>query len=171
MNPMPAGGHRTIELSDQIALQRRTWAAQRIGWGAMALILLLAAIGVFGGGPLSSATARLADGAAVIEYDRFIRRSAPSEIRITAAPATAASGTLEIEVGRGFPRAFSIEKILPEPIRSTATQEGTRFSFETVPGSPAEVTLSVKATGLGFERPAVRVGDAGRLELALFVYP
>ena len=51
-----------LEVGQDLDFQRREWAVQRVGWGAMALVILAALLGLFGSsGPLSRAATNAAD--------------------------------------------------------------------------------------------------------------
>jgi hypothetical protein len=45
-----------FQIDEDLNFQRREWKIQRAGWVTMALVIIAALLGVFGAGPLSSAT-------------------------------------------------------------------------------------------------------------------
>lgn len=76
-----------LEVDQDLAFERKSWAAQRIGWGVMTLAIVAALAGLLGSGPASRTRAETPDGAIAVEYDRFVRANAPTD--------------LDVSVGRG----------------------------------------------------------------------
>lgn len=63
-------------LEGEEAGQRTTaieWRFQQLGWAVMALIVVLALLGVFSTGPLSWSSTTAADGTVEVQYQRFVR--------------------------------------------------------------------------------------------------
>src|SRR4051794_5531463 len=92
-NPTPGNGRhqpgeapRPIEVDEDMAWQRRTWAIQRIGWFAMVILVLTALTGVFGYGALSWQQASDPAGPVRIEYERFQRQGSEFTLRVDIAP-------------------------------------------------------------------------------------
>jgi hypothetical protein len=73
-----------LEISQDLAFQRKTWKAERIAWGCIGLIAMSALAGLFGNGPLSRATVGRTEKGFWIEYDRFVRYESPTMLRIHA---------------------------------------------------------------------------------------
>ena len=78
------GGNPELEFEQDLSFQRREWSIQRAGWLVMATIVIAGLIGLFGAGPLSSANAEA--GPLQLQYSRFERRHAPSELDRVAKP-------------------------------------------------------------------------------------
>lgn len=62
-----------LETSQDIDLQSRAWAVQRVGWGVIALTVLAALLGLFGPGLFNNATAGSKEAPLWLEYKRFGR--------------------------------------------------------------------------------------------------
>src|SRR5690606_40519760 len=60
-------------ISSSEASQRFEWRVERIAWVLAALLFALALLGVFGGGPLSRASAGSSDQTVQVDYERFVR--------------------------------------------------------------------------------------------------
>jgi hypothetical protein len=127
-----SGSH---ELDRHLPFQRREWRAQQIGW---------LALGLFGGGPLSSARAATADGGLAVEYQRFVRAGAAQRLRFEIA--TPGAGPVELRLSRGYLDAVRVEHVLPSPASTSATPEWTTFVF--APGTRT-VTVDGEATEAG----------------------
>lgn len=51
-----------VQVSEDLDFQRKEWRVQRIAWTCMAVLILAAALGAAGSGPLSSRTAKARGG-------------------------------------------------------------------------------------------------------------
>lgn len=97
-------GDPTLAYSE--AAQRRGWAAQRVAWGVMATVLVLAVLGVFGSGPL--ATGRAGAGETLeVEYPRFARHGAETELTVDV---RGAALPLTVALGRDFVDGVQLER-------------------------------------------------------------
>jgi hypothetical protein len=106
------------EIDEDLDFQRREWRAQRVGWALLSVFLIGATLGVFGGGgPLSSTKARADDGRLRVEYERFVRVGASSEITIeTGTALREGDAGFEVTLGRDYFDAIDIERAVPEPL-------------------------------------------------------
>lgn len=73
---------RDYPFQEYMHVQQRHWRLERAGWVVFLVIVLLALLGVFSQGVLSLTTARSADAALAVDYQRFERNSAASEITV-----------------------------------------------------------------------------------------
>jgi hypothetical protein len=162
---------RTLQVEEDMAFQRRNWRAERIGWAVMAAILIAAALGLFAAGPLSSATAQDAQGVMVVEYERFMRQTAPvtMKIRVAASAATAEGITLDID--EVFADTFKITEIRPQPAQSFATADGMRFRFTTASSAPATIYVHLSPERIGISRPELGLAGRPRIALTTITYP
>ena len=69
-----------IELAEDMEFQRKNWRAERIGWAVLAFILLAAALGLFGQGPLGGTVVAAGDDSLSLTYERFWRLSSPTRL-------------------------------------------------------------------------------------------
>jgi len=72
----------SLEIVQDMTFQRRAWVVQRIAWVVMLLIVVAAVLGLFATGPLSGTTAKTDDGVLTIEYGRFARHDAQTDLLI-----------------------------------------------------------------------------------------
>jgi hypothetical protein len=150
-----------LEIDEDLSFQRREWRVQRGGWVVMAVLILLALLGLTGRGPISQATAGDRDDPFWIEYARIARFEAPAEIRFHARPDAIANGQLEVWVATGFLDRVQIEAISPEPEAVTAAAGRLIYTFavsdENV-DEPLAVTFRFQYETIGRQR-----GEAGIL--------
>lgn len=162
---------RSLEIEEDMAFQRRNWAVERIGWAAMVLLVLAAALGAFGAGPLSATTARLPDGALAVTYERLHRRSATSTIKVEVARGGAREGDVAVDIDRAFAESFRITEIRPPPLESAALSDGMRFRFKAAAGAPVAIYFHVTHEAFGYAQVSIGLEGQGRLHLAVFGYP
>lgn len=115
---------RTTPIREDMRVQRRSWIAERIGWGVLVLLVLIGLSGAFGSGPLSWQTA--SRGSLSVDYERFQRATRLARFTFETRPQT--EPELRLHLNEAFQRNFEISKIQPEPVHSTAEADG-RISF------------------------------------------
>jgi hypothetical protein len=154
-------------LDRDLRFHHREWLIQRIGWVVVALFLVLALAGLFGGGPLSHARAAGASGS--IEYEHFVRSGTPTDLVVTAATA-GARGVNRVEIASGYLAAFRVERITPEP-RAVRTM-GDRLVYEFAAGAPgASISFHIHPQRLWRHRTVVRIDGGAPLEVWQLTYP
>jgi hypothetical protein len=126
--------------------------------GAGIILLILGALGLFGDGPLSDASD--ASAALRVQYERFIRRDRPMELRIDARPA--AGDEARIAVSSDYLHALRIDSILPTPEHVEETGQDVLLVFGLARGSESvRITLDATPLQMGRLHAHVRVvGDA-----------
>jgi hypothetical protein len=170
---MAARQHRSaLVTSEDMVFQRRTWLVERVGWVVMALILIGALLGLFGGGGVvASAETSTEDGSLSVRYERFCRVDAPSRLRVAVRPPDEAS-VLRLWLGSEYTEAVHISRVFPEPERVEASAD--RYVFEFALAEPADAVAILfeiepkEAWGLDG-----RLGVDGGADLRFdqFVYP
>ena len=167
-----ASGSRAVPIDEDVRFQKRQWLAERIGWTAMALILIGAAAGLFGGaGPLSRSTAASADGAVGVEYARFARHHAPTTLDVNLAPVPAA-GQIRIRVSKEYLDAMEVRSILPHPVTSALADKQYVFVFDRpTQAGAARVRLQLEPARPGPTSGWIAVNDGAPILFRQFVYP
>jgi len=159
-------GASDLHISENETFQRREWLVQRVAWAVFVAILVAAALGLLGGGPLSHATAA-GDGFS-IEYERFARRHRPIELtlRIGRAPAD----SVGVEIAGPMLADSDIERIRPAPTRETAVVRRARFEFAASAGEPVEVSFRLTPQRAGRQSGSIRV-EGVTVSFSMLVYP
>ena len=118
-----------LEIKQDLRFQRRMWALQRIGWAVMALIVLVGLVGVFGAGPLSSATAGKEEAPLFVEeYERFARFMLPTTLRVRLDPM--GQGEAHLWLDRGYLESVRPQTVTPEPDSVEAGPDGFTYVFK-----------------------------------------
>lgn len=160
-----------LEVESDLRFHQRMWLVQRFGWMLMLAVLAAGLAGVFGGGPLSQATARSDGDELVLEYERYARQGGRSRVKVDfAVPTGAAEGRLL--VSRATLEALEIEQLTPRPLRAESTAEGVVYVFAVAP--PADrvhVALHVKPQGLGGAAVRFALPGGAGVSADLYIYP
>lgn len=160
-----AGGNG-IEIEADSRWQSGEWRIQRVLWVLGALMLLAAAVGLFGSdGPI--ADARQSGQGFSLEYERFDRRDAPSELVIVL---EASAGEVDIEFGKSFAEHVDIERIVPEPDASMLTARGVRMTFASADEGIEEIVVEYAPDRAGV-LPIVIDVNGQQMRARSFVYP
>ena len=161
---------RDIDLADDISFQERTWRVQRVGWVVMALLVAAALAGAFAWGPLSRAEAQ-GEGLR-IEYERFERYQAPSEIRVRLTAESVADGGVVLVLDGNYTERVPLERVDPEPERSAPTVGGHVLYFpvprDTPPGT---VLFQIRPQRVGLVRGQIGIAGAAPVSFTQFVWP
>jgi len=153
----------SLEIEEHIHLHITGWIVQRIGWALMLLFIALAALGLFGDGILSRE--RLNHDGISIQYERFFRHEAQTEIRIQA---PAATHSVMVELSPAFNRNYTIDRILPDPAERRIVNGAVLLTFPAL--GAADIRLIVEPAEVGGSSSRVAV-NGNAFELSSFIYP
>jgi hypothetical protein len=160
-----------LQVEQHDAFQRREWAAQRIGWVLMALLVLAGLLGLLGGpGVLSSSTATGADGALQVEYQRLGHLEADDVVNVTVAPDAVTGDSVDVDLAGSWVQAMDIDGITPEPQEQVTTPYGLRLTFATEPGTELAIQIAFRADDVGSIDGELRFEDE-TVAFDQFVYP
>lgn len=115
--------------------ETRLWRMQRAAWILLAAVVLAAALGFAGGGPLTRRRQ------ANLEYDRYVRSGTETTIDILAE-------TPALVIGRDYLSRFSLRYITPQPVSMRADGANLVLHFDATP--PFKVTLTLQAPAFYF---------------------
>lgn len=160
-----------FEVDEDVAFQQRDWKFERVGWIAIALIVVAAMAGLFGRGGVSDAVAETTDGTLRVEYGRLMRHRAPSELTVHVRP-RAGDTSVTIAINDDFLRAVRVEQLVPEPESQRSIVEHTLYTLPTGPGSSrVRLTLYFVPDDIGKRRLTITVPGRDSVQLGLFVFP
>lgn len=160
---------REIEIDDDLAFQKRLWKVQSYGQMAIGILIVLSALGLFGGkGPLARAEKTDQNGALRLEYDRFIHYDAPVVLRLNLIPGSAN----EVWFDRNYLSHFKLEQVEPDPKRVEVGTDRITFVFNRNDiDKPSQVSFHLEAEKIGTYRGKVAVGNQTPLEFKQFAFP
>ncbi len=158
-----------LEINQDLAVQARMWKIQRVGWAVIGVIVLSGLSGLFAHGPLSYTTGGDRHGALWVEYERFGRNQASSELRIHVRPA---SDPVRIWIGPDYTAKVDILRIVPEPAISRV--DGAGFTFEVAAmgkDEPGTITVNLQFHAVGRMAVEVRSPGSPAIPIRQFIYP
>lgn len=164
---------RNLSLHDleDVDFQRREWVVERIAWVLIALFLVAAVLGVFGGGPLSHTTSADDEGTFEVEYERFIRSMGKAELTITLRPEAVRDGSATVFVSEDLLSKSHIDNIDPEPSSATSSHEGTIYEFGANAESPPVIAITYRSTLVGLTEWTIKAGEGDGARLWQLTYP
>lgn len=156
-------------MEHDMPFQRRVWRAERIGWAAMAALVVAALAGLSGaGGPLAEGSAEA--GGVRVDWPRIHRLGRAAPIRI-ALPAEPGAAEAEIRLDPALVSSWRLDRVVPEPRESRAGPEGLVLRLGRDDAGGAAVMLLAEPEGAPGPR-RLRLSAAGReLDLPVFVWP
>jgi hypothetical protein len=161
-----------LEINQDLAVQHRTWAIQRIGWTAMALLVAAALCGLFGSGPLARTTVTDSRDVMQVEYDRFGRYEGNLLLRFTIAPSAVRDDSFTLWMDRAYWTRLAVRHITPQPITSSTALDGVNYVFSIgTRHVPAVVTFHVRPESLGSLEAHLRLNDQSTIRFRQFIYP
>ena len=93
-----------LEVHEDLMFQRRSWLVQRVGWIAMALVLLATLVGLFGGAGLLGGEAKAGskDAMVSVSYERFLRYMKPTTLQIQLSQEAGKEGKVSVWLDREY---------------------------------------------------------------------
>lgn len=143
--------HPGLELNQDLSFQRRSWRVQRVAWFIMAGIVAAALLGLFGKGPLSSATVSTPDRTMQVRYERFGRLDSPLITNVRLARGTAdADGRVRLWISRAYLGRVAGDGISPIPESTQTAADRVVFVFRlTDPAQPVDATFYLNTEKVG----------------------
>lgn len=159
-----------LQTEESETFQRTEAVVQRVGWAAMALFVVLALVGVLGGfGPVASV--RATSGPLSMDYQRFARYTASTDLTLTLDAAAVRDGQAVITLSSSWVDDVDIQRITPQPDSSRTGSAGLQLTF-TAGSAPLGIRVSYRPDALGATSGSVTDSVTGsRLVFDQFVYP
>lgn len=152
---------RDIELHDDLPFTRKSWTAERIGWGLLVAGVLAGLLGFLGPGIFSGARA---EGPLTVEFDRSERFENPGELRVRLP-----SGVRNLWIENGWLEDVDVQRVRPEPARVQSRPGWTVYSFEGE--EEVDVRLVVEHKRIGRATGRFGVSPDRTVTVSQFVYP
>jgi hypothetical protein len=155
-----------------IGFQEWEWTIQRVAWVVMTLIIVAAAIGLFGNGPLAETSRTVGDESVRAHYHRIVRHHQPRTLRVDVAPEAIQGGEVEVWLDSEYAKTFGLQSIIPEPESTSIERDRVVYTFSAGEGDgPLSITFFYENDG--FWRQSARLGivDGATVEFSQFVFP
>jgi hypothetical protein len=160
-----------LQINEDMEFQERSWVVQRIGWLIFILLILLAALGIFGNGMLSSAQAGQEQDALWVEYPRFERFEHEFKVTVHSNVSTSTETEIRILVDQRYLEGIKVNRISPAPDREIKEQNGIAYVFQATGNSPfsADFYMIARKAGSHSGRFELQSGDA--VGFSQFIFP
>ena len=133
----------------------------------MGLLLAAGMAGLLGDGPLAHAS--ISSGPARLEFDRLVRHSVLTRLRITIGDGHVSNGRVHISLDWQYLEAFKLRDVTPAPVATLSSPERVVWQFEADPAGNT-IEFEVEPRQSGSRKGHVTVGST-RLTFTQFVYP
>lgn len=159
-----------LEIDDDINFHRKESTVERVGWTAMALLVLLGLVGLFGDGPL--ARTRVSSGPVEVRYDRFERLLSPAQMVIHVAPEAAQNDEIRLQVDRNLLDGLEVRDISPQPDSIELAPDRLIYVFKvTGPSRPMQIIFDMETVKAGSHSGQVGVDNGALVRVNQFIYP
>ncbi|MPZ98566.1 MAG: hypothetical protein GEU80_04355 [Dehalococcoidia bacterium] len=163
--------HDDLQLEEYPDFQRREWLVQRVGWAVMLLIVLGAALGLFGVGPLSEAGAGT-DGRLAVDYERFVRFQSETELHVRLSGDALSEGRATLWLTAGYLDGMRVSQVIPEPESVEVSGDRLTYTFAAAPeATEVGVRFVLLPTRIGGRTGEIGTGHGPGFSLNQFVYP
>lgn len=160
---------RRHPVREDMAMQRRVWRFERVGWYVLLAVVLLALAGLFGNGPLSDAEVISPDGRVKVEYQRLSRSGTTDSLVITVQGSPGDPVAVQLE--GSVLRKASIETIQPQPQVSLSHGSALLLQLGTSEDGLATLYLTLRSDHVGSLKGTVRAGPRSAVGFSTFLYP
>ena len=162
-----------LDIAEDTGFHRRQGRFERIGATVLVLVLVAAALGLFGPGLFNRTRVATHDGALGIEFPRFARMQAPVHLSLEVRPAPSSDRReARVWLSADYLERIDLERITPEPESSELGSDGTTLVFACDGGSgPLSIALDLRARVPGSTRGRIGTSATDAVELGHFVYP
>ncbi len=163
----------SIEISQDMKFQERSWRVQRVAWIVMLLITAGALAGLFGDGVLARGSAGPPSSAMSVNYARFTRLGSNSVLEAEiASSAIAGDSTARVWVDRDWLDGYEVLSITPEPEFTELLADRAVYTFKFGPGAGrAKVKYSLDARVMGLARGRIGLDGGPSYQFSQFIYP
>jgi hypothetical protein len=161
-----------FEIGEDLDFQRKEWLFERLGWVVLALLMLAAMLGLFGGGPLDGAQAASPDGLMQVSYARFGRFSAPQTMEITLSPQARQEGHVGVAFHQQFVDKLKIQQTNPEPESVEVHGDWVVYLYQWPEGnSPLNINVYMQAEKTGSLQAELGLAGKPGMSIRQFIYP
>lgn len=162
----------SLEVYEDLPFQERSWKIQRFGWILMGLAVMGALLGLFGPGPLSSASQGRQGGPLRLEYNRFERFQSPATLHIHLKPGVEKEGAVRVWINHDYLKGVQIRGITPEPDEVEGGPDRLTYLFRVEKsGPPKEITFHLETEQFGLLPGRIGLNTGEELAFRQWIYP
>ncbi|SDB25725.1 hypothetical protein [Pseudomonas sp. NFACC13-1] len=170
-DPYEQDDHRSRQfpVREDMAFQHKVWRFERVGWYVLVLLVVLALLGLFSRGPLSSRELHSDDGSLGVEYQAFHRNGSSNVlvIRLKGQP----NAVLAVELGGDWLEGFEVQALQPAPMRSAGAGQGMTLWVQADERGQASLHLSLLGDGFGTYHSRIATPGGASVSFNQFIFP
>ena len=160
-----------LGIEQDLRFQQRTWLVQRVGWGVIACVLVVALLGLLGSGPLASRTVDSPQGRFRLEYQRFLRQRTPTRIHLFVYLKDQPQQEVRVWCDHTLIEHFEVTQIAPQPLKVETDSGSLAYIFPlTDQAEQLTIIFSLEPERFGLLSSRISVGDDS-LYFRQLVYP
>lgn len=161
-----------LEVDQDLRFQEREWTIQRFGWAVILLLIVLALLGLFSTGPLSTATAGDTDGPLAVDYQRFVRHDGRSTLTVRVDSDQVTADEVEIWLTDTYFDKVEVQQITPDPQEVRAGDGRLVYTFAVEDMTqPFQASFSLRPQHIGRLSAEVGVTDGSSVGFDQLSYP
>lgn len=150
-------GERSLHAGDDREFERTWWRVEVGVWIFLTLLIVVAATGLLGRGPMAKKIVRSYDGRLVVEYERIGRFKTPSSMLIQISPGEFKGGEASLWVNNAIVKQMGLQRVIPVPGRAEPGPDGVTYTW---PVSDGTKTFAVRLD-LQPDKPGIFPGELG----------
>ena len=158
-----------IQIDQDIDFQQKSWVYQRVGWVIMAVIVVAALLGVFGGGGLLNGVSLGGDDAPLqVEYRPFNRVLSPTPLDLLV---RSSGGADEVRVwlSTEYLEYVEVRSVSPEPERVTTSSDRMIYTFRT--DGDAVILFELQPQNIGVLSGQIGLEGGDTFSFQQVIYP
>ena len=156
-----------LELNEEHEHHRRAERVRFVGRALMALVVIAALAGAFGGGPGSKG--EIESAGAQLKFDRLARYNSPGKFKLRIPPG---SQEIKLSVNNALLDRITIERIDPEPKELELAPGKQIWSFPIFDtNGPVEITIDYRPDAFGKTQGQLAIEGRGSLDFNQFYFP
>lgn len=152
-----------LERDDRFVANERL--THRVAIVVMTLVVVGGALGVFGFGPLASATRR-GDGFTVT-YERFARNGAPLQVTVQ----QTRPGPRRVWIDDALLEAMQVERVVPAAATERRTTAGATFGFDGSGTARGTAAFDLTGNAVGMVRGRIGRSPTDAVSIWILLYP
>ena len=164
-----------LEVNEDLTFRRHLLWVQRVGLVVMALVVVAALLGLFGGGGLFAKGKAGSDDdnpLSIREYHPFVRFMKPDDLRVQLEPGAAREGEARVWLAREYVEGVQIQRISPEPDDVEAGPDALTYVFKVDElDEPTAVTFHTMPQKFGLLQGQAALEGKEAVNFKQFVYP
>jgi hypothetical protein len=159
---------RSHPVIEDMRFQCTTWRVQRWGWVAIGVVIIMALLGTFANGPLSSTSSADRSARLRVEYERLQRHGATANMIVRVA---AAQPHLALHLNADFTQAFRIDALNPKPVSEHSREGGVEMVFHAVHGEMSTIYFALRPRVVGLVKGEIAIVGEAPARITQIVLP